>query len=149
MEADDPWEWRLIFLCLFHTVFTAWHFSLKCPEKEGTFTRYRCYENELFGALAKSCIWPLSFPIQKLISQLGHHPLLLFFPPGIWRFNMLHLRLTSTRGKREGTLQTKQVCRLLSTQDLVWQQANANISVRGLGLCEFGGQANNWGWRWE
>ena len=52
---------------------------------------------------------------------------------------MLHLRLTSTRGKREGTLQTNQAgLPLTKHSNLVWQQANANVSIQGLGLCEFG-----------
>lgn len=53
--------------------------------------------------------------------------------------DILYLRLFSIRGKREGLLQAKPSCCLLTTEDLLWQQASANVLNSKFGItCKFG-----------
>ena len=136
MEIDDPWEWRLIFLCLLQLILDAisrWN----AKKRKENLQDVNAMRMSYLEPWQNSCIWPLSFAIQKLIFQIWHHPSV--FPPGIWLLDILYLRFFSTRGNREGSLQAKLSCPLLTTEDLLWQHASANVFNSRFGItCKFG-----------
>ena len=79
MEIDDPWEWRLIFLCLLQQVLLDNISHWNAKKRKENLQDVNAMRMNYLEPWPNSCIWPLSFAIQKLVFQLWLHP--SFFSP--------------------------------------------------------------------